>query len=142
MAVVIDEYGGTAGVVTVEDIVEEVVGEVRDEHDPEETEDLVPGPPTREGRANWEADGSLRLDQLRLIGLTAPEGPYETVAGLLATRLGRIPEAGDTVTLGELDAAAGGWEFTVLAVEHHRAERVRIVKPADEDAAHVEEDAR
>ncbi|ASY33748.1 MULTISPECIES: hemolysin family protein [unclassified Streptomyces] len=142
MAVVIDEYGGTAGVVTVEDIVEEVVGEVRDEHDPEETEDLVPGAPSADGRETWEADGSLRLDQLRLIGLDAPEGPYETVAGLLATRLGRIPEAGDVVELGELDATARGWEFTVLSVEHHRAERVRVVKPAEDDAAHVDEDGR
>ncbi|MGY0070756.1 hemolysin family protein [Streptomyces sp. QTS137] len=122
MAVVIDEYGGTAGVATVEDIVEEVVGEVRDEHDPLETPDLVPAPATGDGRAAWEADGSVRIDQLAGIGLTAPDGPYETVAGLIATRLGRIPAEGDVIALD-------GWRLDVLELEHHRADRVRITEP-------------
>ena len=127
MAVVIDEYGGTAGVATMEDIVEEVVGEVRDEHDPVETPDLLPAPGTDNGRPVWEADGGVRIDQLTAIGLTAPEGPYKTVAGLVATRLARIPAKGDTVSLD-------GWELAVLDVEHHRADRVRIigaVRPAE-----------
>ncbi|WP_320777489.1 hemolysin family protein [Streptomyces sp. CRN 30] len=137
MAVVIDEYGGTAGVATVEDIVEEVVGEVRDEHDPVEAPGLVPAPRTGDGRATWEADGSVRIDQLADMGLTAPEGPYETVAGLVATRLSRIPVKGDTL---EID----GWELAVLGVEHHRADRVRITAPADRPDAgtavqHLEE---
>ncbi|MFM9493623.1 hemolysin family protein [Streptomyces galilaeus] len=122
MAVVIDEYGGTAGVATVEDIVEEVVGEVRDEHDPVEVPDLVPAPRTEDGRAAWEADGSVRIDELVQVGLTAPEGPYETVAGLVATRLARIPAKGDAL---ELD----GWHLDVLDVEHHRADRVLITEP-------------
>ncbi|KUN21895.1 hypothetical protein AQJ23_27945 [Streptomyces antibioticus] len=117
MAVVIDEYGGTAGLATMEDIVEEVVGEVRDEHDPVEAPDLAPvGPGT------WEADGSVRIDELEEIGLTAPEGPYETVAGLVATRLARIPVKGDVLALD-------GWELDVLDIEHHRADRVRITAP-------------
>nr|WP_202424833.1 hemolysin family protein [Streptomyces sp. HUCO-GS316] len=123
MAVVIDEYGGTAGVATMEDIVEEVVGEVRDEHDPVEVPDLLPAPATAEGRSVWEADGGVRLDQLTGIGLIAPEGPYETVAGLIATRLARIPAKGDSVGLD-------GWQLDVLDVEHHRADRVRITEPA------------
>ncbi|MFC8343843.1 hemolysin family protein [Streptomyces sp. NPDC057280] len=118
MAVVIDEYGGTAGLATMEDIVEEVVGEVRDEHDPVEVPDLAPA-----GPGAWEADGSVRIDELEEIGLTAPEGPYETVAGLVATRLARIPVKGDVVALD-------GWELGVLDVEHHRADRVRITAPA------------
>ncbi|WP_405554269.1 hemolysin family protein [Streptomyces canus] len=117
MAVVIDEYGGTAGVATVEDIVEEVVGEVRDEHDPVETPDLRPA-----GVRAWEAEGSVRVDRLCEIGLTAPEGPYETVAGLVATRLARIPAKGDDVDLD-------GWRLEVLDVGHHRADRVRITAP-------------
>ncbi|MER6287910.1 hemolysin family protein [Streptomyces sviceus] len=117
MAVVIDEYGGTAGVATVEDIVEEVVGEVRDEHDPVETPDLRPA-----GERAWEAEGSVRVDRLGEIGLTAPEGPYETVAGLVATRLARIPAKGDDLDLD-------GWRLEVLDVEHHRADRVRITAP-------------
>ncbi|WP_318209567.1 MULTISPECIES: hemolysin family protein [unclassified Streptomyces] len=123
MAVVIDEYGGMAGVATVEDIVEEVVGEVRDEHDPVEVPDLLPAPPTEDGRATWEADGGVRIDELARIGLRAPEGPYETVAGLIATRLGRIPAQGDAVLLE-------GWRLDVLDVEHHRADRVHLTEPA------------
>ncbi|MDQ1037614.1 CBS domain containing-hemolysin-like protein [Streptomyces sp. V3I8] len=127
MAVVIDEYGGTAGVATVEDIVEEVVGEVRDEHDPVEVSDLLPAPAAPDGRAVWEADGGVRLDELAGIGLRAPEGPYETVAGLVATRLARIPVEGDVLDLD-------GWRLDVLDVEHHRADRVRITEPAGERA--------
>ncbi|MEZ3183234.1 hemolysin family protein [Streptomyces pimonensis] len=135
MAVVIDEYGGTAGVATVEDIVEEVVGEVRDEHDPFETPDLVPAPATADGHAVWEADGSVRLDRLTDMGLTAPEGPYETVAGLIATRLARIPGKGDVVHLD-------GWQLQVLEVEHHRADRIRITAPAATLPAQLVEEAR
>ncbi|MFE1773192.1 hemolysin family protein [Streptomyces sp. NPDC059008] len=122
MAVIIDEYGGTAGVATVEDIVEEVVGEVRDEHDPLEVPDLLQGS-DQDGRRVWEADGSIRLDQLEAIGLSGLEGPYETLAGLIATRLERIPAQGDSVTVD-------GWELSVLDVEHHRADRVSITAPA------------
>ena len=122
MAVVVDEYGGTAGVVTLEDIVEEVVGEVRDEHDPAERPEL-----TATGPGAWEVDGGLRVDELRdAVGLTVPEGPYETVAGLVAHRLERIPEAGDTTVVT-------GWRLTVLATEHHRADRVRITAPRPEE---------
>ncbi len=119
MAVVIDEYGGTSGVATREDVVEEVVGEVRDEHDPTEEPDLAAA-----GPGVWVADGSVRLDQLAALGLRVPEGPYETAAGVIATELGRIPADGDTVTVA-------GWEMTVVSVEHHRADRIRITAPAD-----------
>ncbi|MFE9368031.1 hemolysin family protein [Streptomyces sp. NPDC006978] len=122
MAVVIDEYGGTAGVATVEDIVEEVVGEVRDEHDPHEQPDLIPLEPSLDGRPVWEADGSIRLDQLELIGVNATEGPYETLAGLIATRLERIPLLTDRI---EID----GWQFAILRIEHHRADRVLLTAP-------------
>ncbi|MVO85248.1 DUF21 domain-containing protein [Streptomyces sp. p1417] len=132
MAVVIDEYGGTAGVATVEDLVEEVVGEVRDEHDPVEAPDLLPVPRGAEERPEWEADGGVRIDQLDAVGLTAPDGPYETLAGLIATRLTRIPARGDSVDVD-------GWRLTVLAVAHHRADRVRITAPAARQAM---EDAR
>ncbi|WP_432198831.1 hemolysin family protein [Streptomyces sp. bgisy027] len=137
MAVVIDEYGGTAGVASMEDIVEEVVGEVRDEHDPDEVPDLQPARATRDGRAVWEADGGVRLDELAGIGLTAPEGPYETIAGLIATRLARIPAKGDVLDLD-------GWRLDVVDVDHHRADRVRITQPAPAPApaARLTEDAR
>ncbi|WP_329381064.1 hemolysin family protein [Streptomyces sp. NBC_01351] len=131
MAVVIDEYGGTAGVATIEDIVEEVVGEVRDEHDPFEAPDLIEGP-RQEGRRVWEAEGSVRVDELAEIGFDAPEGPYETLAGLIATQLARIPVEGDTVRVK-------GWDLTVLDIEHHRADRVSVTAPATTDASHQEQ---
>ncbi|WP_328869824.1 hemolysin family protein [Streptomyces sp. NBC_00287] len=122
MAVVIDEYGGTAGVATLEDIVEEVVGEVRDEHDPHETPDLAPAGSDDSGRALFSADGSARVDQLARVGLRAPEGPYETLAGLVATELGRIPEVGDRVQVA-------GWQLDVTDASGHRAARVLMHAP-------------
>ncbi|MDX2393930.1 MULTISPECIES: hemolysin family protein [unclassified Streptomyces] len=122
MAVVVDEYGGTAGVVTLEDIVEELVGEVRDEHDLAEDgrPELAAAPP-EDGRPSWEADGSCRVHTLRRIGLEVPEGPYETVAGLVADLLGRIPAPGDRAELP-------GWKLSVRQVGRNRAERVRLVR--------------
>ncbi|MFI9392271.1 hemolysin family protein [Streptomyces bauhiniae] len=122
MAVVIDEYGGTAGVATLEDIVEEVVGEVRDEHDPHETPDLAPAGTDDQGRALYSADGAARTDQLARVGLRVPEGPYETLAGLVATELGRIPEVGDSVD-------ADGWRLDVVDASGHRAARVLLHAP-------------
>ncbi|MER7828542.1 hemolysin family protein [Streptomyces sp. NPDC095602] len=125
IAVVVDEYGGTAGVVTLEDIVEELVGEVRDEHDThtgDEPELAAVAP--EDGRPAWEADGSCRVHELKRIGLEVPEGPYETVAGLVADLLGRIPAPGDRAELP-------GWRLLVRQVDRYRAGRVRLVRTAD-----------
>jgi magnesium and cobalt exporter, CNNM family len=131
MAIVVDEYGGTDGVVTVEDLIEELVGEISDEHDlAEPTEDattydvVLPA-----GRATnaWVVDGVLREDELEeRTGFRLPEGPYETLAGFLMARLGHIPAEGESVT-------EDGWEFTVVAVDRHRVEQVRVARlePAD-----------
>ncbi|MER5638779.1 hemolysin family protein [Kitasatospora sp. NPDC002227] len=128
MAIVVDEYGGTAGVATLEDIVEEIVGEVQDEHDPADAPELRRLAP-QDGLPVWEADGRARTDQLEAIGLHTPEGPYETLGGLLADLLGKIPERGEQAHLP-------GWRFTVLAVERHRTSRVEIRRtPDDEDEA-------
>ncbi|MEU1179042.1 hemolysin family protein [Streptomyces sp. NPDC005820] len=129
MAVIIDEYGGTAGVATLEDIVEEVVGEVRDEHDPHETPDLAPAGTDDDGRALYSADGAARMDQLARVGLHVPEGPYETLAGLVATELGRIPDVGDGVEVA-------GWRMDVVDASGRRAARVLLHAPLAED--HVE----
>ena len=125
MAVVIDEYGGTAGVATLEDIVEEVVGEVRDEHDPHETPDLAPAGADDDGRTLYSADGAARMDQLARVGLRAPEGPYETLAGLVATELGRIPEVGDVVEVA-------GWRIDVVDASGRRAARLLLHAPRDD----------
>ncbi|QQM44916.1 hemolysin family protein [Streptomyces liliifuscus] len=127
MAVVIDEYGGTAGVATLEDIVEEVVGEVRDEHDPHETPDLAPAGTDDEDRTLYSADGSVRIDRLARVGLRAPAGPYETLAGLIAAELGRIPAEGDTVEVA-------GWRLDVGDASGRRAARVLMHAPRAVDA--------
>ncbi len=125
MAVVIDEYGGTAGVATLEDIVEEVVGEVRDEHDPHETPELAPAGTDERGNALYSADGSARVDRLARLGLRVPEGPYETVAGLVAARLGHIPAVGDSFEVA-------GWRLDVVDATGRRAARVLLHAPPDD----------
>ncbi|MGS2614059.1 hemolysin family protein [Micromonospora sp. LZ34] len=128
LAIVVDEYGGTDGVVTVEDLVEELVGEIADEFDPAAVAEAgpveltVPG-----GERTVLADGVLRSDELaEQTGFRLPEGPYETLAGFLMARLGHIPVAGETVE-------EAGYEFTVVEVERRRIEQVRVVRPEDSD---------
>ncbi|WP_405103702.1 hemolysin family protein [Micromonospora sp. NBC_01412] len=126
LAIVVDEYGGTDGVVTMEDLVEELVGEIADEFDPAAVDDggpvelTVPG-----GERTALVDGVLREDELaEQTGFRLPEGPYETLAGFLMARLGHIPVAGETVE-------ESGYEFTVVEVERHRIEQVRVVRPEE-----------
>lgn len=92
MAVVVDEYGGTAGIVTLEDVIEEIVGEVADEHDPARAGVYRLG-------AGWSAPGLLRPDELaEETAVRVPEDPaYETLGGLVMARLGRVPAPGDEV---------------------------------------------
>ncbi len=101
---------------------EEVVGEVRDEHDPHETPDLAAAGEDADGRSLWSADGAARTDQLRRIGLRVPDGPYETLAGLIAAELGRIPEVDDTVELE-------GWRIDVVDASGRRAARAMLHAP-------------
>jgi CBS domain containing-hemolysin-like protein len=94
LALVVDEYGSTAGIVTLEDIVEEIVGEIRDEHDPSDE------PGVRRVAGGFLVPGAWRLDETeRDTGITLPEGEYETVAGLVLAQLGRVPEVGSVVSV-------------------------------------------
>jgi putative hemolysin len=116
LAIVVDEYGGTAGIVTLEDLIEELVGEIHDEYDD------VPEP-VLAGRVPAEVDGLLNLaDFAECTGLALPVGPYETVGGFLMAALGRMPVIGDEVAL-----PAGGWQLRVLAVDGRRVARVALV---------------
>lgn len=95
LVLVADEYGGTAGIITIEDVVEEILGEVYDEHDDASSEqDFI------KFGTSWEVSGLVRLDDLAdETGYVAPDGPYETVGGLIMTAMGKIPGVGDVVLL-------------------------------------------
>ena len=126
LAIVLNEHGGTEGIITVEDLIEELVGEIWDESDTDVTSI------EREPDGSVVVPGSFPFHDLDDIGVVLPEGDYSTVAGLVLDRLGRIPEApGDTV---EVD----GWHLEVLAVDRRAIAKLRIRQldaEDDEDAA-------
>jgi putative hemolysin len=113
MAIVVDEFGGTAGIVTLEDLVEELVGEIQDEYDVEQG-------PTRLRGGQVEVDGLLNLDEFaEQTGVRLPEGPYETVAGYMLAMLGELPGVGAEVDVN-------GHRLTVTELDGRRIARVRV----------------
>ena len=124
MAVVVDEYGGFAGIVTSEDLAEELVGEMADEYDRPEEEAAEPNPVRLDAGASVSLPGQLHADEVEeRTGFQMPAGPYETLAGLILTRLGRVAVSGDQV-------AVDGWTLTVAAVGRRRIEEVTLTAPA------------
>jgi len=120
LAMVADEYGGTAGIVTMEDLVEELIGDIKDEYDVEEAET------TRHRGGDLEVDGLLNLDDFEdETGVELPDGPYETVAGYIVARLGRLPEPGDSVDYE-------GVRLVVRDLEGRRVSRVLVTVPTAE----------
>jgi putative hemolysin len=114
IAIVADEYGGTAGIVTMEDLVEELIGDIKDEYDVDDTETTV------HHGGDVEVDGLLNLDDFEdETGVVLPEGPYETVAGFLMAQLGRLPQVGDRVDFEDR-------RITVREVEGRRVSRVLV----------------
>ncbi len=114
LAIVADEYGGTAGIVTMEDLVEELIGDIKDEYDVHETETTV----YRGG--DVEVDGLLNLDDFEdETGIELPEGPYETVAGFLMAQLGRLPQVDDWVDFDDR-------RITVREIDGRRVGRVLV----------------
>ena len=114
LAIVVDDYGGTAGIVTLEDLVEELIGDIRDEYDTEE------GQATRLRGGEFEVDGLLNLDEFaEQTGIRLPEGPYETAAGYVLAVLGDLPSAGDSVR-------ADGHMITVTELDGRRISRLRV----------------
>lgn len=112
-AIVVDEHGSTAGIITMEDIAEELVGEIRDEHDRRERRLIVTS------RGTLFVDGSVRLDQLSQHGLNLSEGDYETIGGLIMDRLGRLPSREDIVE-------EAGWRLRVLSTDGRRVRNVEV----------------
>ena len=122
LAIVMDEYGGTAGIVTLEDLIEEVIGDIRDEYDTPDTEAL------RFKGGDVEADGLLNLDEVQeQTGVSLPEGPYETLAGYVMAALGHVPKKGEAV---EVDRH----RLVVTELDGRRIARVRVIPlPPTED---------
>jgi putative hemolysin len=119
LAIVVDEYGGTDGIVTLEDLIEEVIGEIYDEYDEEVADE------TQHSDGPQEVDGLLNLDDFtEVTGLRLPEGPYETVAGYVLAELGRLPAVGDTIEVE-------GRTLTVLELDGRRISRLSVSRPAD-----------
>lgn len=124
LAIVVDEYGGTAGIITLEDVLEEIVGDIADEYDragPRLTTILPTG--------TYELPGTLHPDEVaEACGLEIPEGEYETVAGFVLERLGRIPQERDALLFE-------GWRIEVAEMDKRRIARVRVTAPTRTTAA-------
>ncbi len=125
LAVVMDEHGGTAGIVTQEDLVEEIVGEIADEHD-----DTEP-PAVARDAGELVVQAGIHPDELEdMTGLRVPDGDYETLAGFISDHLQRIPTAGEVFRFQ-------GWEFLIESVDRHRIDTVRLrqVAPSAPEAS-------
>ena len=123
LAIVVDEYGGTAGIVTLEDLVEELIGDIWDEYDTEsgQARQLLGG--------ELEVDGLLNLDEFaEQTGIELPEGPYETVAGYMVATLGQLPAEGDHVE-------ADGHRLTATELDGRRIARIRVTPRSERQGA-------
>jgi putative hemolysin len=120
LAIVVDEYGGTSGLVTIEDILEEIVGDIADEYDVEE-------PPVQPlGDNAYLLDARLSIDDANeQLELSIPEGDYETIGGFVFGQLGRLPEVGEVVRYGVM-------EFIVHETDGHRIQKIHLVRTGGE----------
>jgi CBS domain containing-hemolysin-like protein len=118
LAIVVDEYGAVTGLATLEDLVEELVGEIADEHEDEEP------PVVAAGDGVWSVAGRVRVSEIAtLFGVAFPPAEYDTVAGLVSEKLGRIPKPGEV-------AHEAGLSFTVEEADRRRIRRLRVRREA------------
>jgi len=116
IAIVVDEYGGTAGIITIEDIIEEIVGEITDEYDPEHKYK------TQLSETEWMVDGRLSADEARELGFPVEENDdYETIAGWLFDAIGSVPQVGEVFEIG-------GFSFKVQSMRRNRISYLRVTK--------------
>ena len=127
LAVVVDEYGGTEGLITMEDLIESIVGNIQDEYDNEEEE------MRRLSDNIYTVDGAADIDDVsELIGVKLPDDDCDTIAGLMLETLGEVPAAGDRPTV-----EIGGVKFTAVDIEERRITRVLIEKPEQKGAQNI-----
>lgn len=127
LAVVVDEYGGTEGLITMEDLIESIVGNIQDEYDNEEEE------MRRLSDNIYTVDGAADIDDVsELIGVKLPNDDCDTIAGLMLETLGEVPAAGDRPTV-----EIGGVKFTAVDIEERRITRVLIEKPEQKGAQNI-----
>ena len=132
IAIVLDEYGGTAGLITLEDLMEDIVGNIQDEYDHEEEEIH------RMSETEFTVDGAASIDEVgAMTGCALPEGDYDTVAGFVTERLGRLPKPGE-----HPQVKAGRLTITVLEMEDQRIARLLLVKGPEEMSQGKEESVK
>jgi magnesium and cobalt transporter len=118
MAIVIDEYSGVAGLVTIEDVIEQIVGDIDDEFDIEDDQNI-----RREGERQFSVRGGTRIEEFnQYFNAELPKGEFDTVAGLVMKQLGRVPRRGESVTLG-------AYEFRVMRTDRRRIDSLRVSIP-------------
>jgi magnesium and cobalt transporter len=118
MAIVVDEYGGVAGLVTIEDVLEQIVGEIEDEYDLDETEDNI----VQEGPNRWRVKAPAEIASFNeAMGTSFPDEDFDTVGGLVLHRFGRLPKRGESITLE-------GLRFTVLRADSRRLHLLSVQK--------------
>lgn len=115
LAVVVDEYGGTAGLLTIEDVLEQIVGDIGDEHDQEQAPELV-----RQDDGSFLVSAKMRIEEFdEQIGAEMDTGEFDTVGGLVMHRLGRLPRPGERLQVGD-------WLFEVAAADRRRVKRLKV----------------
>ncbi len=131
MAIVVDEYGGVSGLVTIEDVLEEIVGEIDDEHDPEEAE-FIAADTDADGKPCFTVRALTRIDDFNeYFGCEfTEEEDYETIGGLVMHQLGRLPRLGERLEYG-------GFEFCVTRADRRRIDALQVVRVAREDIANA-----